>query len=101
LDGKVSAVVGTHTHIPTADTQIFPGGTGYQTDAGMCGDYNSVIGMDKTVPVQRFRKKIPTDRMQPASGPGTFCGTLIELNDKGLCIHIEPVRCGPRLMATH
>ncbi|MBX9977221.1 MAG: YmdB family metallophosphoesterase [Alphaproteobacteria bacterium] len=101
LDGKVSAVVGTHTHIPTADTQIFPHGTGYQTDAGMCGDYNSVIGMDKIVPIQRFRKKIPTDRMQPASGPGTFCGTFIELNEKGLCTHIEPVRCGPRLMATH
>lgn len=101
LDGRVSAVIGTHTHIPTADAQILNGGTGYQTDAGMCGDYNSVIGMDKTVPIQRFLKKIPTDRMQPASGPGTFCGTLITLNERGLCASIEAVRMGPRLQETH
>lgn len=100
VDGKVSAVVGTHTHIPTADTMIFPKGTGYQTDAGMCGDYNSVIGMDKVVPIEKFRKKIPTDRMAPAQGPGTFCGTLISLNDKGLCQSIEPVRLGANLANT-
>ncbi len=101
LDGKISALVGTHTHIPTADAQILPKGTGYQTDAGMCGDYNSVIGMDKAVPIQRFRTKMPTERMQPAGGPGTFCGTFIELDERGLCTHIEPVRVGPRLMNTH
>ena len=99
LDGRVSAVVGTHTHIPTADAQIFQGGTGYQTDAGMCGDYNSVIGMDKVVPINKFRR-IPTDRMTPAQGPGTFCGTYIELDDKGLTTRIEPVRLGARLRNT-
>lgn len=101
MDGRVSAVVGTHTHTPTADAHIFPLGTGYQTDAGMCGDYNSVIGMDKETPLRRFLKKFPTERMQPASGPGTFCGVLIRINEQGLCAHIEPVRCGPHLMQTH
>ena len=65
-DGRVSLVVGTHTHVPTADHQILPGGTAYQTDAGMCGDYDCVIGMDKDVPIQRFTRKLPTDRLQPA-----------------------------------
>lgn len=99
LDGRVSAVVGTHTHIPTADAQIFPKGTGYQTDAGMCGDYNSVIGMDKVVPINKFRR-IPTERMTPAQGPGTFCGTYVELDDKGLTKRIEAVRLGDRLHNT-
>jgi len=98
LDGKVSAVVGTHTHIPTSDTQIFPKGTGYQTDAGMAGDYVSVIGIDKDVPIQRFVKKMPTDRMKPADGEGTVCGTFIVTDDRtGLATHIEPVRVGPNL----
>ncbi len=101
LDGRISGIVGTHTHIPTADACIFPKGTGYQTDAGMCGDYNSVVGMDKTVPILRFRKKMPTDRMQPASGEGTFCGTLIEVGENGLCQSIEPVRVGAYLKNTH
>lgn len=101
LDGRVSAIVGTHTHIPTADAHILPKGTGYQTDAGMCGDYNSVIGMEKTVPIARFRHKMPTDRMAPASGEGTFCGTFMTLNEKGLCVAIEPVRVGKYLHNTH
>lgn len=101
LDGKISALIGTHTHTPTADAHVLPRGTGYQTDAGMCGDYNSVIGMDKVIPIERFRRKIPTERLQPAMGPGTFCGTLLQLNAAGLCESIEPVRCGPLLHNTH
>lgn len=96
LDGRVSAIVGSHTHIPTADVQIFSKGTGYQTDAGMCGDYNSVIGMDPVIPINRFRR-IPSERMKPSHGPGTFCGTYIELDERGLTKRIEPVRLGARL----
>lgn len=98
-DGRASLVVGTHSHIPTADAQILPKGTAYQTDAGMCGDYNSVIGMDKTVPVHKFTRKTPTDRMSPASGDGTLCGVFIQTDDTtGQARHIEPVRIGPRLI---
>lgn len=100
FDGRVSVVVGTHTHIPTADAHILPHKTGYQTDAGMCGDYNSIIGMEKTTPIRRFLKKFPTERMQPASGPGTFCGVFARLNEQGHCIHIEPIRKGPHLIET-
>jgi len=98
LDGRVSAVVGTHTHIPTADAQILPGGTALQSDAGMTGDYNSVIGVEKETPIQRFTRKMPTDRLSPADGEATLCGTFVETDDKtGLATRIEPVRVGPRL----
>jgi len=98
LDGQVSAVVGTHTHIPTADAQILPGGTAYQTDAGMCGDYNSVIGVNKDVPIHRFTRKTPTERMSPADGEGTVCGVFIQTDDKtGHARAVEAVRVGPRL----
>src|SRR5690625_788598 len=98
LDGRVSLVVGTHTHVPTADAQILPGGTGYQTDAGMCGDYNSVIGMDKQVPIQRFTRKLPTERMSVAQGPGTLCGVFVETDDRsGLARRVEAVCVGERL----
>lgn len=97
LDGRVSAVIGTHTHIPTADCQIFDGGTGHQGDAGMTGDYNSVIGVKKEVPIHRFVKKTPTERMSPAEGEATLCGTFIETDSKGRCVRIEPVIAGPRL----
>jgi metallophosphoesterase (TIGR00282 family) len=101
LDGRVSAVVGTHTHMPTADCQILSGGTAYQTDAGMTGDYDSVIGVQKDVPIQRFTRKMPTERMQPADGPGTMCGTFIITDDKtGKATAIAPVRKGPRLSET-
>ena len=97
-DGRVSFVVGTHTHVPTADTQILPGGTAYQSDAGMCGDYDSVIGMDKKAPLQRFTRKLPTDRLTPASGEGTLCGLFVETDDKtGLALRAEAVRLGGRL----
>lgn len=102
LDGRISALVGTHTHMPTADCQILPGGTAYQSDAGMTGDYDSVIGMRKDVPIQRFTRKMPTERMQPADGESTMCGTIIETDDKtGLASSISPLRIGPRLANTH
>ncbi|MBB3064801.1 TIGR00282 family metallophosphoesterase [Limibacillus halophilus] len=101
VDGKVSLCVGTHTHVPTADTMILPGGTAYQTDAGMCGDYDSVIGMDKGVPVQRFRRKLPTDRLSVASGEGTLCGLFVETDDSsGHAISAQPIRRGGKLQAT-
>ncbi|WP_373087427.1 YmdB family metallophosphoesterase [Sneathiella sp.] len=98
-DGRVSAVVGSHTHVPTADAQIFPGGTAYQTDAGMCGDYNSVIGMEKDEPLRRFTRKIAGGRFTPATGEGTACGIFIETDDKtGLAKYIAPLRVGGRLI---
>ncbi len=101
LDGRASLVVGTHSHVPTADAQIFDGGTAYQTDAGMCGDYNSVIGMDKKEPISRFTKKLRGDRYSPALGDGTVCGVYVESDDKtGLAKRIEPIRIGARLIET-
>jgi len=98
LDGRVSAVVGTHSHIPTADTWILPAGTAYQTDAGMCGDYDSIIGMKKEPSVARFVKRLPTERLSPAEGEATVCGTFIETDDQtGLARRVEPVRLGGRL----
>src|SRR5215472_162881 len=96
-DGRASLVVGTHSHVPTADAQILPGGTGYQTDAGGCCDYDSVIGMDKFEPVQRFLKKMSTSRFTPATGPATVCGVFVVTDSKGLASRIEPVRVGGRL----
>jgi len=97
-DGRASLVVGSHSHVPTADAQILPGGTAYQTDAGMCGDYNSVIGMDKAEPLQRFTRKIPGGRMEPASGEGTMCGVFVETDDAtGFARHVAPLRIGGRL----
>jgi metallophosphoesterase (TIGR00282 family) len=97
-DARASLVVGTHSHVPTADAQILPGGTAYQTDAGACCDYDSVIGMDKFEPVQRFTRKLSSVRFTPASGPATLCAVFVETNAKGLATHVEPVRVGGRLM---
>lgn len=94
LDGKVTAVVGTHTHIPTSDHHIMKGGTAYQTDAGMCGNYDSVIGMDKTVPLQMFVHKRKFDKMEPAKGEVTICGTIVEVNEKGLANGISTIKIG-------
>jgi 2',3'-cyclic-nucleotide 2'-phosphodiesterase len=95
LDGRVSLVVGTHTHVPTADHMILPNGTAYQTDAGMCGDYNSVIGMDKKVPIAKFLGKLVELKMSPAEGEATVCGTLVEISDDtGLATKITPIRVG-------
>jgi calcineurin-like phosphoesterase len=99
FDGRVSAVVGTHTHVPTADHQVLPGGTAFTADLGMCGDYDSVIGMTKEPAIARFIRKMPGDRLAPADGPATICGALIETDDQGLALQIEPVRIGGRLRA--
>jgi 2',3'-cyclic-nucleotide 2'-phosphodiesterase len=96
-DGRVSAVIGTHSHIPTADAQVLPLGTAYLTDAGACCDYDSVIGMDKYEPVQRFIRKMHGSRFTPATGPATLCGAFIETNAKGLATRIDPIRVGGRL----
>jgi metallophosphoesterase (TIGR00282 family) len=97
-DGRVSLVVGTHTHVPTADHQILPGGTAYMTDAGMTGDYDSVIGMHKDEPLRRFVTGIPSGRFEPATGPATMSGVAVETDDKtGLALRIAPVRLGGRL----
>ena len=96
-DGRASLVVGTHQHVPTADAQILPGGTAYQTDAGACADYDSVIGMDKAEPVQRFLRKLPSQRFAPATGPATVCGVFVQTGANGLAARIEPVRVGGRL----
>jgi metallophosphoesterase (TIGR00282 family) len=100
FDGRVSLVVGTHSHVPTADAQILPGGTGYMTDVGMCGDYDSVIGMKKEPAVQRFLTKMPTERLSPAEGEATVCGLYVETDDAtGLARHLGPLRMGGRLAA--
>jgi 2',3'-cyclic-nucleotide 2'-phosphodiesterase len=100
-DGRVSLVVGTHTHTPTADLHILAGGTAYQTDAGMCGDYDSIIGMDKTEPLQRFLRKLPVERMKPAEGEATVCGLVVETDDAtGLARRVLPVRVGGALSQT-
>ena len=101
VDGRASLCVGTHTHVPTADAMILPGGTAYQSDAGMCGDYDSVIGMDKAAPVARFTRKLPTDRLSVASGEGTLCAVYVEIDNKtGRATKIAPVRAGGRLSPT-
>ena len=82
FDGRVTAVVGTHTHIPTADQHILEKGTFYQTDLGMCGDYDSVIGMKKSLSIQKFTNKFLKSRLETASGEGTLCGVLIEINNE-------------------
>ena len=98
LDGRVSLVVGTHTHAPTADHRILPGGTAFQADAGMCGDYDSVIGMNKEGATARFVRKMPGERLQPADGEATVCGLLVETDDRtGLALKVAPLRLGGAL----
>ncbi len=97
-DGRASIVVGTHTHIPTADTQILPGGTAFQADAGMCGDYDSVIGVEKSEPMRRFITGMPKGRFEPATGEATLSGLFVETDDRtGLAQRAVPVRVGGRL----
>ena len=98
VDGRASLVVGTHTHVPTADHRIMPGGTAYMSDAGMCGDYESVLGMDKHEPLRRFLEKTPGTRFEAAGGPGTLSGIAVEIDDRtGLALRLAPVRIGPHL----
>lgn len=101
LDGRVSLVVGTHTHVPTSDYRVLPGGTAYQSDAGMCGDFNSILGMEKDEPLQRFLRKIPTGRFAPSLGPGTICGLAVDTDeDTGLALKVAPLRLGGVLSET-
>lgn len=98
VDGRVSALIGTHTHVPTADEQILPHGTAYISDAGMCGDFDSVLGMEKEEPLQRFLTKIPGGRFTPALGEATLCGVAVDIDDTtGLARAIAPFRRGGRL----
>ena len=97
-DGRVSLVVGTHTHVPTADAQILPFGTAYQTDAGMCGDYNSVIGMKTQESLHRFIKATPGEPMTPAVNAATICGVFVQTDQHtGLATSIEAIRIGGKL----
>jgi len=97
-DGRASLVVGTHTHVPTADHQILPGGTAYMTDAGMTGDYDSIIGMQRDEPLRRFTTGIPSGRFEPAAGVATLSGVAVETDDAtGLAVKVAPVRIGGRL----
>jgi len=97
-DGRASLVVGTHTHVPTADEQILSGGTAYMSDAGMSGNYDSVLGMEKNEPMQRFMTRIPEKRFEAASGEGTMCGVAVDIDDdSGLARGIAPIRIGGRL----
>ncbi len=100
-DSRASLVVGTHTHVPTSDHHILPGGTAYMSDAGMCGSYDSVIGMDKEEPLKRFLTKVPKNRFTPAEGPVTISGVLVETDDAtGLARRIAPIRTGGQLEPT-
>lgn len=100
-DGRASLVVGTHSHVPTADAQVLNGGTAYQTDAGACADYDSVIGNQKEEPLRRFTTRISGGRYKPAEGPATVCGVYLETDDRtGLARRIEPIRVGGRLKET-
>ena len=97
-DGRASLVVGTHTHAPTADHRVLPGGTAFMTDVGMTGDYDSVIGMNKAEPLHRFTRKISSGKFEPANGPATFSAVAVETNDAtGLAARIAPVRLGGQL----
>jgi len=100
IDGRVSLSVGTHTHVPTADARILSGGTGFITEVGMTGDYESVIGMDKEEPIRRFIRKLPSSRFEPAMGAATLCGVAVETGADGLARKIAPVRIGGRLAPT-
>jgi 2',3'-cyclic-nucleotide 2'-phosphodiesterase len=100
LDGRISAFAGTHTHVPTADERILPNGTAYISDAGMCGDYHSVLGMEIEEPINRFLTRIPRERFEPALGPATLSGLAVEIDDKsGLATRLSAVRIGGVLSA--
>jgi 2',3'-cyclic-nucleotide 2'-phosphodiesterase len=101
LDGRVSCVVGTHTHSPTSDERILPGGTAYISDVGMCGDYNSVLGMKVEEPLNRFLTRIPKERFEPALGEATVCGFAVEIDDAtGLAVRAGALRLGGVLSST-
>ena len=100
LDGRASVIVGTHTHVPTADHQILRGGAAYMSDIGMCGDYDSVIGMEKSEPVRRFTTKMSAGRFNPATGEATVSGLFVETDAAGRAVRAEPIRTGGALSET-
>lgn len=101
LDGRVSLVVGTHTHVPTSDYHVMRAGTAYQSDVGMCGDYDSVIGMNHEEPLRRFLQKVPGERFTPADGPATIAGLAVEIDDAtGFATAVAPLRLGGVLSET-
>jgi len=101
-DGRASVVVGTHTHVPTGDAMILPKGTAYQTDAGMCGDYNSVIGMETGEPMHRFITGMVKTRFTPANGEATLSGVYVETDDRtGKAVRVQAVREGGKLAPSH
>ncbi len=98
VDGRASMVVGTHTHVPTSDARVLSGGTAFLTDAGMCGCYDSVIGMEADEPVERFVSRVPRARFQPKVGEATICGFCVEIDDNtGLAVEAGPLRLGGHL----
>ncbi len=99
--GRVSVVIGTHTHAPTADAHVIKGGTAYMSDAGMTGDYDSIIGVKKEIAITRFTRKLPGEHMIPASEHMTLCGALIVTDDNlGTAKAIAPIRLGETLSET-
>jgi calcineurin-like phosphoesterase len=97
-DGRASLVVGTHTHVPTADLRVLPGGTAYMSDVGMTGDFDSVIGMAKEEPLQRFIRRVSSARFEPATGPATLCAVAVETDPTtGLAVRAGAVRLGGAL----
>jgi 2',3'-cyclic-nucleotide 2'-phosphodiesterase len=98
IDGRASVLVGTHTHAPTADQRVLPAGTAFVSDIGMCGDYDSVLGMDVEEPINRFVTKVPKQRFEPANGPGTLSGLAVDIDDAtGLARACAAFRVGPTL----
>ena len=98
LDGKITTLVGTHTHVPTSDFKILNKGTAYQTDLGMCGDYDSVIGMNKENSIKRFRKETDSSSHFPANGNASISGVIIDANDQtGLADSIDQIIFGGEL----
>lgn len=97
FDGRASLVVGTHTHVPTSDTMILPRGSAYQTDAGMCGDYGGVIGMDKSEPLRRFITGMPSGRFTPGEGPASVSGVFVTTGPDGRALSASPLRIGAPL----
>jgi len=101
VDGRASCVVGTHTHAPTADHRVLPAGTAFVSDIGMCGDYESVLGMEPAEPLNRFLTKIPRGRFEPAMGPATLSGLAVEVDDStGLARRTTGLRLGGVLAPT-
>ncbi len=101
VDGRASVVVGTHTHTPTSDERILRGGTAYMSDAGMCGDYDSVLGMEMDEPINRFLTRLPRERFEPSMGPATVSGLAVEIDDRtGLAVRVKSLRLGGVLEPT-